>query len=323
MATRKLKKLLILLSVSLGLLLVLPSCANSDKNEFPEETNNPEQSQESSDTGETNTYEPTNTPEESSTSQPDSQSPGSGPPYPLETKTLAEELANAPVADDPKYPFIQYYTIEKTLKLDTGETVQELDFKIPQFKEDTQASRQNNEIIMKIAENEFKTAQMYYNTVIQSEEALKSIRDKSTAFVSGYSMIYEVTFANDRIADILISGYEYTGGAHGMPWRKNLVLNRIEGGKLTLKDLYPDSLDTVLEARNKAFEELIQNSGDNEFFKSALETVQKNTKDDGNYYLTEEGISFYYAPYELGPYSRGYVDVVVPYGSLPPSTYFN
>lgn len=322
MITLKLKRLSILFLISLLLILLLPSCRKTTGDNSHERTNSPEQTQQSADTGETSTYESID-PTANDTPSESSDNPDTETPYLPETKTLEEELAEAPAAEDPKYPFIKFYTIEKTLKLNTGETVQEIQFKIPLFTEDSEAAEKNNKIIMKIADNEFKTAQMYYNTIIQSKDARKSIRDKSTAFLSGYSIIYEVTFANDDIVDILLSGYEYTGGAHGMPWRKNLMLNPKEGGNMTLKDLYPDNLDSVLEIRNKAFEDMVKNSTDNEYFDSALDTIKKNTKDDGNYYLTEQGIVFYYPPYDLGPYARGYVEALVPYTDLPQTTYLN
>lgn len=46
-------------------------------------------------------------------------------------------------------------------------------------------------------------------------------------------------------------------------------------------------------------------------------TVETLLKDNENWYLSEEGLVFYFSPYEIAPYASGVITAVVPYEKLP------
>lgn len=45
-------------------------------------------------------------------------------------------------------------------------------------------------------------------------------------------------------------------------------------------------------------------------------TVADDVSFESDFYLSEEGIVFYYPPYAIAPYSEGFPEAVVPYDAL-------
>ncbi len=102
----------------------------------------------------------------------------------------------------------------------------------------------------------------------------------------------------------------FTGGPHGTLSRiaKNVD---ITGEKvLTLKDLFSDG--EYVKRLNSYIETLMkENPGDfTDLWK--IPTIG----DDQGFFLTENGIVIFYPPYELSYYSKGFVEIEIPYREL-------
>ena len=51
------------------------------------------------------------------------------------------------------------------------------------------------------------------------------------------------------------------------------------------------------------------------YWDSAVDTVFEYTTLESQFYLSEEGIVFYFGPYELASYADGFQEIVVPYSA--------
>jgi hypothetical protein len=148
----------------------------------------------------------------------------------------------------------------------------------------------------------------------------EEIRDQPDRISSGtlnwyYEEKFEVEMSGPAFLVISRSWADYTGGAHGNYGKNYFVLNRETAGQIFLADLIGEEFGEVLTA--KLNEELRKNweLGRNDslrrngFFVSQVELTE-------NFFLTPKGIGFHWDPYEIGPYSMGFVEVVIPYGKI-------
>ncbi|MBR5944070.1 MAG: DUF4163 domain-containing protein, partial [Lachnospiraceae bacterium] len=136
--------------------------------------------------------------------------------------------------------------------------------------------------------------------------------------------VVKVEIINDRYLAVYMDGYWYGGGAHGMPLRDQDLFDLETGDELTLADLYTGTEeDFKLLIAEKTKEdylsydeyELPYYSGDNvdAVYNQAYESAALN---GGNVVFTQDGIYYYYPPYEMGPYAAGYIDIFISYKDL-------
>ncbi len=109
--------------------------------------------------------------------------------------------------------------------------------------------------------------------------------------------------------------YDFTGGAHGNESMIYFVFDTKEKKKLELTDIFPESsmkeLSILIEQQIRKQYEIEENIPLSEYlFEDHITAPSKN------FYLTEEGIGFYWNEYEIAPYSAGPVDVEISYSDL-------
>ena len=123
-----------------------------------------------------------------------------------------------------------------------------------------------------------------------------------------------ITYLDDRYCCILTEGYEYTGGVHGMPFREYFVFDMESGERLTLAEIVENPVEELQQMVGTAFRKLAEETN---FAFEAPEDLEFVVADSVSYespfFLTEEGIAFYYTPYEIAPYAAGFPQVVIPY----------
>ncbi len=109
------------------------------------------------------------------------------------------------------------------------------------------------------------------------------------------------------------SDYEYTGGAHGYTGIGHEVFDMTTGEIVTEEDLFAEGYEeNVAELLAASLEEyLAENEEDPESMFSLPEP-------NGNFAVSEEGITWTYNPYEIAPYSMGIFDLLVSWDDLKP-----
>lgn len=157
------------------------------------------------------------------------------------------------------------------------------------------------------------------NLELFEEEELHWMAD----FSQPYSMTFVIngsngiTYLDDNYVCIRTDGYEYSGGAHGMPYRDYFVFDRKSGARLSLADIVENPVEELQAMVGKAFRKLAEETS---FSFEAPEELEFIVSDSISYetpfFLTEEGIAFFYTPYEIAPYAAGFPEVVIPYEEL-------
>ena len=129
----------------------------------------------------------------------------------------------------------------------------------------------------------------------------------------------EVTSNEGKYFSVLMSGYDYQGGAHGMPYRIVLTFNAKTGEKLTAAKLFGTTKAKLnAKVRNlylKKYDKEGVEAGFYEGFasdKSDRDALKDNLApmDFNNQFYVKDGKAVFYAnPYDLGPYAAGYIEV--------------
>jgi len=123
---------------------------------------------------------------------------------------------------------------------------------------------------------------------------------------------YEAQINDNRTMSISVIYYQYTGGAHGNSNKETVNLDLVNEKELSLRDLFDGSED-YKEILTKEILKQMNNDKDN-LFPETLKDFKAS--DDLKFYLTDEGIVFYFNPYEVAPYASGIVEYKISYDSL-------
>jgi hypothetical protein len=196
---------------------------------------------------------------------------------------------------------VVYYTYEKEYQDEDGNTCGSLSFEIPQLTmRSISAQTINQDILTK-----------YHEILLYSDSDAEELEQYSE------SMGYSVTYIGDEWICLLLEGYVYTGGAHGLPFRNTLIYNLESGECAQTEDLFDVTEETFTTLYTQAFQDLIAESPE-EYWDDATDTVSEEANfQDAAYYLTDTGVTFYFEPYVLAAYARGYVEAEIPYEKLP------
>nr|WP_286200926.1 RsiV family protein [[Clostridium] symbiosum] len=86
---------------------------------------------------------------------------------------------------------------------------------------------------------------------------------------------------------------------------------------MKLNDLVDNSVEELQSIVGRAFRELAEKT--NFAFESPEDlehTIADDVSFDSAFYITPEGVVFYYAPYEIASYAEGFPEVTIPYSEL-------
>lgn len=149
-----------------------------------------------------------------------------------------------------------------------------------------------------------------------AEEMEKEIKEYggciSWSYESKPSRIY---YFDGRYFSFYQDYYIFTGGAHGMPYRTGYTFDLQTGEELFLDDIISNSEEELKEIVTEYFTDYMAGMPGG-FWEDAPEYVAENTDFESLFYLTEEGIVFYFGPYELACYAAGFQQVTIPYSEF-------
>lgn len=146
-----------------------------------------------------------------------------------------------------------------------------------------------------------------------------------TALMYDQTVEPDISFANDQVMSVVSLGYSYTGGAHGNYGYDAHTYNLKTGAEISLADLVqPNQLQAFYK---RVSTKLLAQNRDLLFPETAtdIERFVKGPKATStesqisqfghitNWYLTNEGIVFFYNPYEIAPYAAGVQEVTLPF----------
>ena len=148
-----------------------------------------------------------------------------------------------------------------------------------------------------------------YNQQQEAKELSKDLKENLNEMRFRYkaSNTFEI-FRTDNFISILITYYQYTGGAHGLYWYKSYIINHLQEELVELDDILTkeNSKEIILKEINKQIK-----ANTDDYFVESVDYFNEE-----NFYLTEKGIVFYYTLYELGPYVMGIPEFLIPWNSI-------
>lgn len=102
--------------------------------------------------------------------------------------------------------------------------------------------------------------------------------------------------------------YGYSGGAHGMGTRDGRTFRIDNGDVVTIKDIlkdgYDDQLTAALRKNLPLYVEDMDMLFETEIFPSE------------SFYISPEGLTYIYQPYEIGPYALGLIEITIPWNEI-------
>lgn len=183
---------------------------------------------------------------------------------PLE-KGIADENTTAVV----------YYEFKKDYPADGAEVLGSLKFTIPQLTMRSAGAGKINEDILKYFEERL-------DEMDETAEGLSGGEDMTEPYT--LEIGYEMTYLDENRICLLLSGYEYSGGAHGMPFRKALIYDLKSGEELEAEDLFDVSEDAFGAAFTAAFEARMAESPD-DYWADAMDYVKEGASFDNGIFI--------------------------------------
>ena len=133
----------------------------------------------------------------------------------------------------------------------------------------------------------------------------------------------DLSYYNDRYIGLLWSGYDYySGAAHGMPYTDFRLYDRETGEELYLDDILASSEEELNAIVTRKFEERYKKDEIQEgnfgfrYISRNAGFMEDHHLKAGAYYLTEEGLVYYFGAYEVASYAEGMPEVLIPYNEL-------
>lgn len=127
---------------------------------------------------------------------------------------------------------------------------------------------------------------------------------------------YDSPHRTDRYLAIPFTGYEYTGGAHGMPLNLPLVIDLASGRRVPPEGLFRPGtnwLERLSEHCLKALRGRELLSADDQWLREGTAPTLENY---GLLLPGSDGLTVTFAPYSVAPYAAGIQEVLIPYREL-------
>ena len=135
-----------------------------------------------------------------------------------------------------------------------------------------------------------------------------------------YQIIYSPTRIDHGVLSLFGTRSSYSGAVHGNLSCVSANYDLTTGDVLTLGSImHADSTKDAFISL--IIEKLSESAGELQLFPGFEDGVRSRLGGDENlyedFYFTGTGLSFFFAPYEIAPYSAGVITVEIPYSELP------
>jgi len=123
-----------------------------------------------------------------------------------------------------------------------------------------------------------------------------------------YELAFDITADEDKLLSVVYRNISSTGGAHPNQWKDTMVYSFETGELLTLGEIFKMDEDIVTYSMKRFYETEIEENP-TQFYENALELLPE-ALEHLEYYVTEDRVVFFFNPYEIAPYARGYVEII-------------
>lgn len=158
----------------------------------------------------------------------------------------------------------------------------------------------------------FVAMQKKVNQKLADISRVKEI-DPNKQLESSYTGDYEVFFFKNRLVELEINGYDYPfGAAHGMPVKVFAQVDLESGVFYQLKDLFKAN-SSYVEVLSGIIGEQIKNDPE---YSYVFPDTYKGIAPDQPFYIDENNLYIYFAPYEIAPYVAGFPTFTIPFSEI-------
>jgi len=153
----------------------------------------------------------------------------------------------------------------------------------------------------------------YFNPDVEKGTKLPKIITEDDVLPYVYSGDVSVLYFNKNLLILDIIGYYFVfGAAHGMPSKKTPSIDLSTGEFYQLSNLFIGGVNWTSEL-NKIIENMINTDPQYEYiFKDSF----KGISIDQSFYIDDNNLYIYFAPYEIGPYAAGFVTFKIPFAEI-------
>ena len=194
--------------------------------------------------------------------------------------------------------FILQKTDQKTIQNKNGDTIWQANISYPELQGESEAFLNINETI----KNDVYTSLSAAENDVSDDVILES-----AAMPYSFDCDYSITYLDDNTISFLLDYYGFTGGAHGMPFRKAYTFDLNTGNQLQLKDIL--NIEDIESFVKDAFKNNIEQNSEN-YFSNAIDTVNSE-QFLYDFYIEQNKIVLFTQPYLLEPYANHYQPTII------------
>jgi len=156
--------------------------------------------------------------------------------------------------------------------------------------------------------------QIYFANYITTNESI--YKETMGASFDWESLKFmDVVLNHNYLLTFYIESYDFSGGAHGMQTRDYTVVNLRSGRPVSLTEIFSGDYEGALtDILTKKARKMHNIKADKKLTDSGF--FVESIKPTNNFYITINGIGFFYNHYEIAPYSNGPEDIFIPFSEL-------
>ena len=162
-----------------------------------------------------------------------------------------------------------------------------------------------------VSQQTMKDALNYFSELYNSE--IEMYEEDEEYFGAIWSMEKSVSISDARFeyAQLSLSGWEYSGGAHGNAWSQDILVDLKTGNTLYLEDFFTDvsALTAIAGVIFRADQEL---GADDDLGDAGFWFEDGEFRLNENFMFGNETIEFLYNQYEIAPYAAGIIELSIP-----------
>jgi hypothetical protein len=160
-------------------------------------------------------------------------------------------------------------------------------------------------------EEEFKQSIAWFEEV-QSDSAYFAEFQSEMQYT--FETGFQVEFNSSDFISIVMSHYQFTGGAHGNYFALGYNIQLKDGKVLALKDIIKeDSFDLLVFECEQA---ILEKYEANTLMEAGLFEDEIELLDDQDFYITPGMLILQFDPYEIGPWVMGEVTAEIPFEKI-------
>ncbi|OGO79396.1 MAG: hypothetical protein A2Y23_06065 [Clostridiales bacterium GWB2_37_7] len=144
-------------------------------------------------------------------------------------------------------------------------------------------------------------------------KALSQVKSVAAPLDYSYTGDFSVEFFKKSLLALKLDGYQYYfGAAHGMPTQVYPNIDLVSGHIYALKDLFKPGSDYVTVISDI----ISQQIKDDPQYAYIFPNEYKGITEDQPFYVKEDALYIYFAPYEIAAYAAGFPTFRIPYPDI-------